>query len=270
MLRKFILLVALFGLIANVNVVKGQFDDTLTVIGGLNALRVAVPFLTIAPESRAGAMGDVGVATQPDGNSQHWNAAKFPFIQKKWGFAFSYTPWLRNLVPDINLTYLTGYYKVDEQQAISGSLLYFAMGEVTFTDNTGNEMQRHNPNEFSLDFAYSRKFSNYISGALAFRYIRSDLTGGYSQQTQGDSKAGSAFAADIAMYYQQPIKLDNRNGELAIGLNISNTGRKKHSAGRKNPITRPSGIPITHARQNPLSTMRMLAQVFVCMVAPSG
>lgn len=200
--------------------------DVEDISGGLNALRVAVPFTTIAPDSRAGAMGDVGVATQPDANSQHWNSAKFPFVDKKWGVAFSYTPWLRNLVNDINLTYLTGYYKVDQFQTISGSLRYFAMGEITFTDNLGNSVTTFNPNELALDFAYSRKFSNYISGALAFRYIRSDLTGGYSGQTQTDAKAGSAFAADIAMYYQHPIMLSGRNGEMAFGLNISNIGSK--------------------------------------------
>lgn len=194
--------------------------------GGLNSLKVAVTFLTIAPDSRSSAMGDVGAATSPDANSQHWNSAKYPFTEKKWGFAFSYTPWLRNLVKDINLTYLTGFYKLDDLQAISGSMRYFAMGEVYFTNDVGQQMSTFNPNEFAFDFAYSRKFADNISGALAFRYIRSDLTGGYTQAAQATSKAGSSFAADVAMYYQHPVRIDGKNGEMAFGLNISNIGSK--------------------------------------------
>ncbi len=220
---KYLGIILLFSLSGNL---YSQEVDVEDISGGLNSLRVAVPFLTIAPDSKAGAMGDVGVATQPDANSQHWNPAKFPFIDRKWGVAFSYTPWLRNLVNDINLTYLTGYYKVDEFQTVSGSLRYFAMGEITFTDNIGNSVTKHSPNEFAFDFAYSRKFSSNIAGALAFRYVRSDLTGGYSQQAQPDAKAGSAYAADIAMYYQHPIMLNGQNGEMALGMNISNIGTK--------------------------------------------
>lgn len=225
MFKSFISTVSLLILIAIFGKLYGQVNiDSLG--GGYNSLKVAVPFLTIAPDSRAGAMGDVGVATQPDANSQHWNPAKFPFINKKWGVAFSYTPWLRNLVDDINLTYLTGFYKLDDMQSISGSLRYFAMGAVIFTNNQGDQMTTYNPNEFAFDFGYSRKFSDHISGALSFRYIRSDLTGGYSQQATSTAKAGNAFAADIAMYYQQPIRLDGRNGEMAFGLNLSNIGSK--------------------------------------------
>lgn len=226
MFKKNFLSLAVLGLVLFPNITKAQFDSTLSLTGGLNALRVAVPFLTIAPDSRAGAMGDVGAATQPDGSSQHWNPAKYPFIDKKWGLAFSYTPWLRNLVNDINLTYLSGYYKIDDLQTISGSLLYFAMGEITFTSNTSEVVKYFNPNEFAFDFAYSRLFSEYISGALAFRYIRSDLTGGYAQQGQSSSKAGTSFAADIAMYFQHPVKLNGQTGEMAFGLNISNIGSK--------------------------------------------
>jgi hypothetical protein len=204
---------------------KAQSDTTISFNGGLNALRVAVPFLTIAPDSRSAGMGDAGVATTPDANSNHWNPAKLAFAEKEWGVSFSYTPWLRNLVNDINLTYLTGYMKIDKQQAISGSLLYFSMGSITFTDMTGLATKNHTPNEFAIDFAYSRKFAELVSGGLAFRYIRSDLTGGYAQQGSS-SKAGSTFAADISMYYQQPLFIDNKNAEAAFGMNISNIGAK--------------------------------------------
>lgn len=207
--------------------VKAQFDSTISLSGGLNALRIAVPFLTIAPDSRSAALGDAGVASVPDVNSQHWNPAKFPFIEgKKWGMGFSYTPWLRNLVNDINLTHLTGYYQFDKMQSISGSLLYFSMGEITFRDNNNNYIQAFNPNEFAIDFAYSRKFSDHIAGAMAFRYIRSDLTGNFTTTGTGSGKPGTSFAADLAVYYQNAISLAGKSGEMAIGGNISNIGTK--------------------------------------------
>lgn len=205
--------------------VNAQSDETTTT-GGLNALRVAVPFLTIAPDSRSAGMGDAGAATTPDVNSLHWNPAKLAFIDKEWGASLSYTPWLRNLVNDINLTYLTAFKKIDKQQAISGSLLFFSMGQITFTDGAGNPIKNHTPNEFALDFAYSRKFSDLISGGIAFRYIRSDLTGGYFQQGQMPSKAGTAFAADISVYYEQPLVINSQKAQMAFGLNISNIGSK--------------------------------------------
>ena len=206
--------------------VNAQFNDSLSLTGGLNALRVAVPFLTIAPDSRAGAMGDVGAASTPDVNSQHWNPAKYAFIDKEWGISLSYTPWLRKLVNDINLNYVSGYYRLDKEQVISASLLYFSMGDITFTDINNVQQSHYNPNEFSFDVAYSRLFSDKISGGLAFRYIRSDLTGGFSQQGQTAAKAGNAVAADVAMYYQSPISIDSRKGEMAFGLNVSNIGTK--------------------------------------------
>lgn len=206
--------------------VNAQFNDSLSLTGGLNTLRVAVPFLTIAPDSRAGAMGDVGAASTPDVNSQHWNPAKYAFIDKEWGISLSYTPWLRKLVNDINLNYVSGYYRLDKEQVISASLLYFSMGDITFTDINNVQQSHHNPNEFSFDVAYSRLFSDKISGGLAFRYIRSDLTGGFSQQGQTAAKAGNAVAADVAMYYQSPISIDSRKGEMAFGLNVSNIGTK--------------------------------------------
>lgn len=194
--------------------------------GGLNSLRHAVPFLVIAPDSRAGAMGDVGAASTPDVNSQHWNPAKYAFADKEWGVALSYTPWLRNLINDINLTYLGGYMKIDDMQAVSATLLYFSMGDITFTNEANVAQQTHSPNEFAFDVAYSRMFADKISGAIAFRYIRSDLTGGYSQQGQGSFTAGSAFAADVSMYYQTPLVINNKNYETALGINISNIGNK--------------------------------------------
>ncbi len=194
--------------------------------GEINTLQSAVPFLTIAPDSRAGAMGDVGVATAPDINSQHWNAAKYVFMKGKGGMAISYTPWLRKLVPDINLAYLAGYYKLDGRQALSGSLRYFSLGNIVFTDRFGNpDGRQFNPNEFALDAGYSRLFTDKLSGAIAFRFIRSDLTGG---QYVGDleSKAGVSVAADLGFYYTDDIELSGNDANLSFGANISNIGTK--------------------------------------------
>lgn len=193
--------------------------------GEINVIQSAVPFLTIAPDSRAGAMGDVGAATSPDINSQHWNPAKYVFMEGQGGAALSYTPWLRRLIPDINLAYLVGYKKLDGLQAISASLRYFSLGNIVFTDIYGTAQGQFNPNEFAIDVAYSRLFTDNLSGALLFRFIRSDLTGGKSVGDV-DSKAGTAFAADLAFYYTNDIDLGANDGRLSFGTNISNMGNK--------------------------------------------
>lgn len=190
-----------------------------------NPVETAVPFLTIAPDSRAGGMGDVGAATSPDVNSMHWNPAKYAFIENSGGLAISYSPWLKNLVNDINLAYLSFYKKLDKQQVIAASLLYFSLGEIEFMDDQGAPIRPGKPNEFSLDVAYSRLFSDKFSGGVAFRYIRSDLSTGL--QVNGvDTKAGQAFAADASVYYNNNITLAGKNSKLAFGINISNIGNK--------------------------------------------
>jgi hypothetical protein len=225
MLKRFKVVVLVFFVFGSTIPGYSQIDiGGLT--GGLNALRVGVPFLIIAPDSRAGALGDAGVASTPDVHSQHWNPAKYAFIDKEFGVSLSYTPWLRNLINDINLSYLAGYYRLDDQQVISGTLLYFSMGDIIFTNDQGQTMTTHNPNEFAFDAAYSRKFADNIGGAIAFRYIRSDLTGGFSQQGQAAAKAGSSAATDVSMYYETPLSIDNKDHEMALGLNISNIGNK--------------------------------------------
>ena len=204
--------------------ISGQIT-TGEVTGQMNVILSAVPFLTIAPDSRAGAMGDAGVATSPDINSQHWNPAKFVFLKDDAGVAISYTPWLRRLIPDINLAYLTGYVKIDPQQAVSGSLRYFSLGDIVFTNIYGEPQGQFNPNEFALDAAYSRLFSDNFSGGIGFRFIRSDLTGGRSVGDD-ETKAGISFASDLGFYYQNDINLSGRDSEIAFGLNISNIGTK--------------------------------------------
>ena len=192
---------------------------------GANTITTGVPFLTIAPDSRAGAMGDAGVATSPDVNSQHWNPAKYAFAESEMGLALSYTPWLRNLVPDINLAYLVGYKRIDDRQTVSGSLRYFSLGDIQFMSDAGLEMGSQKPNEFALDMGYTRMLSDNFSGAVAIRYIRSDLTGG--QMVGGvESHAANDFAADVAFYYQNQIRMNRKNSTIAAGIDISNIGGK--------------------------------------------
>jgi hypothetical protein len=192
---------------------------------GANTITTGVPFLTIAPESRAGAMGDAGVATTPDVNSQHWNPAKYAFIESDMGVALSYTPWLRNLVSDINLAYLAGYKRLDDQQTLSASLRYFTLGDITFMSELGEELGQQNPNEFALDFAYTRLLSEKFSGSVAIRYIRSDLTGG--QMVNGvETHAGNTFATDVAFYYFNEMRSNRKRSNIAAGLNFSNIGGK--------------------------------------------
>ena len=190
----------------------------------LNAIQTAVPFLTIAPDSRAGAMGDVGVATNPDVNSQHWNIGKYAFVDSKGGFAISYTPWLRNLIPDINLAYLTGFFRVDDQQVISTSLRYFSLGNITFTNIDGSFAGQYNPNEFAIDAGYSRLFTDNFSGGIAFRFIRSDLTSGQQTSDGQATKAGISFAADLGFYYQNQVNVGSSDGEWAAGISLTNMG----------------------------------------------
>jgi hypothetical protein len=193
--------------------------------GQLNAIQTVVPFLTIAPDSRAGAMGDAGVATSPDVYSNHWNPSKYAFIDGNAGLGISYSPWLRNLVPDINIAYLAGYKRIDSKQVLSASLLYSSLGDVPFTDEFGNLQRTFNPNEFALDAAYSRLFSEHFSGGIAFRFIYSNLTGGtYSGGVA--TKPGISFAADISGYYQKKISIASKDGQLGLGFNFSNIGTK--------------------------------------------
>ena len=192
----------------------------------LNYIPTAVPFLTIAPDSRAASMGDVGVATSPDINSMHWNPSKYAFIDGQYGLCLSYTPWLRRLgIDDINLYYLVGYYRFDKKNVISGSLLYFSLGEIQFTTNTGDPIRIGEPNEFTLDVAYSRLFADKVSGSVAFRWIHSDLSNDIPANDV-ETSAGNAFAVDVSTFYQSKVKLGAYRGKMAYGLNISNVGSK--------------------------------------------
>jgi hypothetical protein len=192
---------------------------------GANTITTGVPFLTIAPDSRAGAMGDAGVATSPDVNSQHWNPAKYAFAESEMGIGLSYTPWLRALVSDINLAYLAGYKRLDDRQTMSASLRYFTLGDITFMSEYGDPTGQQSPNEFAVDMGYTRLLSENFSGAVALRYIRSDLTGG--QLVNGvETHAGNSYAADVAFYYQNEMRINRKVSTLAAGIDISNIGSK--------------------------------------------
>ncbi len=192
----------------------------------LNPLITGVPSLTITPDARAGGMGDVGVATTPDINSQHWNPAKYAFMESPAGFTFSYTPWLSKLVSDINLLYTAGYWKFDEYSSVSASLRFFSLGEIKLTgERPEDDYGTAHPNELAFDLAYSRLLSEKWSAAVAFRYIRSDLNNGVNN-TADPMYPGNAIAADVATYYTTPIELSSGDANLAFGLNISNIGSK--------------------------------------------
>ena len=192
-------------------------DDDKTIM--FNPVEHAVVSQTIAPDARSAGMGDVGAATEPDVNSQYWNPAKYPFCISRAGIALNYTPWLRQLVNDIDLAYLAGYYRIGDYSAISGSLRYFSLGEVYTYDGSDMTVK---PYEMSLDVAYSLMLSENFSMAAALRWIYSDLRYDYSE----DSKPASAFAADLAMYYNKYVMLGSRECQLGLGLNLSNIGSK--------------------------------------------
>lgn len=203
---------------ADVDWLSGKVEN------GNRIISTGVPLLLIAPDSRAGAMGDVGAASKPDANSIHWNAAKLSFTEKKAGLSFSYTPWLRQIVSDIKLMYLSGYYKIDDRSTVGGSLTYFSLGSIDFFSEEGISTGTYKPNEFAFDLAYSMKLSNNLSFSLTGRYIRSDLTQGQNVGTT-QTHAANAAAADLGLYYQNKLNIDLPS-EYAFGLQISNLGTK--------------------------------------------
>ncbi len=211
------------------NTLKAQIStQTLNGSSGINTITSAVPFLLISPDSRSGAMGDAGVAISPDANAVHWNPAKLVFIDEMndMGYSLSYSPWLRALVNDINLAYLSGYKRLDQFSTIGMSLRYFSLGSITFTDVYGQTIRDFNPNEFAVDLAYSRKLSNNFSAGLTARYIFSNLTGG-TQVAGASTKPGQSVSTDLSFYYvSNPFDIGDMPSTVALGANISNIGAK--------------------------------------------
>ena len=214
-----------------------------------NPVYTAVTSQTIAPDARAAGMGDVGVATDPDVNAQYWNPAKYPFNISRAGVSLNYTPWLRRLVNDMYLANLTGFYRIGNYSAVSTSLRYFNMGEVELphSGSTGAIPIIH-PHEMSFDVGYALMLSERFSIAAAVRYIHSDLTYDYSDATQ----PGSAFAADLALYYQNYVTMGQRECQLGLGMNISNIGSKINFSSDDNSEFIPTNLRLGGALMVPI------------------
>ena len=204
-----------------------------------NPVNTSVTSQTIAPDARAAGLGDAGAATDPDVVSQYWNPAKYPFTISRAGVALNYTPWLRQLVSDMDLAYLAGYYRIGDYSAVSASLRYFSLGEVFLsTGESGGDNMTISPYEMSMDVAYSLMLSDKFSIAAAVRWIYSDLTYDYTQ----DTSPGSAFAVDLAAYYQNYLNIGARECQLGLGLNISNIGSKISFGGDNNSEFIPTNL----------------------------
>ena len=188
-----------------------------------NVITTAVPFVSISPDARGGSMGDCGVSSEADVYSMHYNPAKYTFLDKKMSVGLGYSPWLRNLVPDMNLAYLAFATKLTQESAFATTLRYFSCGNITFRDNNGNSLGDYKPNEWALDATYSRMLTDYLSGAVAGRFIYSNLT-----QGQGDgSTVGWSMAADVAVYYKRPVEwFRDMDADFAWGVSVNNIGSK--------------------------------------------
>lgn len=222
--------------------------------GRVNNITTAVPFLRISPDARAGGMGDVGIATEADANAQYWNIGKMPFAPKKYGISATYTPWLKELVPDISLVYVAGYGKFgnEDNQAISGSLRYFNLGDINYTDFNAQSLGTGKPREFSLDLGYSRRLSPYLSTGISMRYIHSAIANGLASGANGtDYKPGNAVAADVGVYFTKTKEVDGpRTRTISAGAVLSNVGSKiAYSSQRRDFLPANLGLGVAHTWQ---------------------
>lgn len=225
LLTLFLLIAVIFTTQAQQKSATGTLADPDNYIGQFNPITTAVPFLTISPDARGGAMGDAGVSSEPDAYSMHYNPAKFAFIKKDMGVGISYSPWLKGLTNDINLAYLSGFKRIDKTSAVAMSLRYFNLGDITFTDNNGWNVGNYRPSEFAIDATYSRLLTPTLSMAVAGRYIHSNLTQGQDVGGQA-TKPGNSVAADVAVFQRFPVEFDQVSGNFSWGVNISNIGTK--------------------------------------------
>lgn len=221
-----------------------------------NPIPVAVPSLGIAPDARAGGMGDIGAATMPDVYSQYWNAAKYPFVSSNAGFAVSYTPWLSKLVGDINLVYVSGYWKFGNENlnAISSSLRYFSLGEVNVFDQNTDFMMSISPKEFAFDVAYSRRLSETFSASVTLRYIHADYSVG-----DDEIEPGNAFSADIAGYNESYVYLGRSEALLGFGFNISDIGTKMSYDGGETSMFLPTNLRLGASLGLPLDNKNTIS-----------
>ncbi len=233
-------------LIAAILFLFGMMPVAQAQVDPINVVTTAVPFLRISPDARAAGMGDLALATSPDANSSFWNLAKVPFNQSKGGISLSYTPWLKDILNDVYLASLAGFYKVDDQQAITGSLRYFSLGSIQFTDALGQDLNTFRPREFGVDFGYSRKLSDKSGIGVGLKYIYSNLAEGPA--AGNNYKAASAVAGDISYYYQG----HNDQGQgWAFGAVMSNLGSKiayTDNADQKDYIPANLGLGTTYTK----------------------
>lgn len=198
------------------------FSELFAQAQPINVVTSAVPFLRISPDARSGAMGDIGIATSPDANSQFWNVAKTPFNEKKGGLSLTYTPWLKDIgVSDVYLAALNGYYKLDDESAVTASLRYFNLGNIEFTDFNGNTLSTGKPTEVGIDVGYSRKLSDKFGIGASLRYINSNLARGYSSSSGQTYKAASTVAVDLGLFYNN---VNDIGQGFRAGLSLSNLG----------------------------------------------
>ena len=227
-LKKYIFAIAGALLLNTTANAQGSINTNKDLLGQRNVITTAAPFLLISPDSRAAGMGDLGVATSADANSIHWNPAKLAFIEEQAGLSLSAAPWLRTLVPDVWFYYLSGYSKIGDngRSVIGGSLRYFTLGDIQFTDELGNPLGNYEPKEFAIDGSYATQLSDHFSLGIALRFLFSDLARGQVGVSGQEIKAGIAGAGDISAFYQNKTDIGGRRWSYNIGANISNIGNK--------------------------------------------
>ncbi len=235
------------------NNVSGQDNDR-------NPITVAVPFLSFAPDSRASAMGDVGVATSADANSVHWNNAKLAFVESDLGFAFSYSPWLGNIVDDMSLNYLSFFKRIDQNQAFGASFRYFDLGEIALFDENAVPQGIENPSELAFDASYSRKLSERMSIGGTLRFVWSNLAGNLNGAP--DAKAGTSVAVDLGWYYTKPVILWGKESEFSLGAHISNIGQKVTYSAERNENFIPANLRLGSAFKTSLDAYNTITFAF--------
>jgi hypothetical protein len=234
----------------------GSYAQKTGVNGQVGTITTAVPFLRISPDARSGAMGDVGIALSPDANAQYWNVAKLATSTKDFGASVTYTPWLKDLVPDVFLGYVSLYKKFGENgnQAISGSLRYFNLGNIDYTTIDATPAGSGKPREYSFDIGYSRRLSQYLSVGVALRYISSNIAAGAAQDNSASYKPGKAFAGDIGVYYSKTKEInEDRSGTFSAGAVLSNIGSQiSYSETRRDflPVNLGIGVAYTYKIDN--------------------
>lgn len=236
-MKKYILIVTVLFLVNKVQYAVGQNSTDIS----SRTINTAVPFLILTPDSRSGGLGNTGVAIAPDANTVHWNNAKLAFIETDYGFSLSYTPWLAELINDMSLSYLSGYYKIDDVQAVALSMRYFDLGEIQLTDGVGNPLTNINPNEFSFDGTYSRKLSENLGIGITGRFIYSDIS---EDIGTADASPGTSVSADIGVYYNTNPDFTGNLSNLAFGAHISNIGRKLGYNDRDNRDFLPTNLRV--------------------------